>query len=211
MTGHRLAGVVIGFIGVTVMVEPDALASLGSTVLAQLAVIGAALSYGGASSFGRRFRRMAVPSLTVATGQVTASTLLILPIALVVDRPWTLPTPGPNVWSAVLGAALLPTALAYIVVSQVLATTGAADISRVTFLIPVSAILRGALVPDERRDPRHVVGMALIAAELAAIDGRLPDRRIRFTGPRAAPRHEPDRDCDGVDATRDQRQPASTK
>ncbi len=54
---------------------------------------------------------MAVPPLTVATGQVTASTPLILPIALVVDRPWTLTMPGPTVWCAVLGAALLSTAL----------------------------------------------------------------------------------------------------
>lgn len=211
MTGHRLAGVVIGFIGVAVMVGPDALAGLGSTVLAQLAVLGAALSYGAASIFGRRFRRMAVPPLTVATGQVTASTLLILPIALAIDRPWTLTMPGPTVWCAVLGAALLSMALAYIVFFRVLATAGATNISLVTFLIPVSAILLDALVLGERLDPRHGVGMALIAAGLAAIDGRILDRRIWFTGPRAATGHGPDRDRNGAEAARLQRQPASTK
>lgn len=173
MTGHRLAGVVIGLIGVAVMVGPDALAGLGSLFLAQLAVLGAALSYACASIFGRRFKRMAVPPLTVATGQVTASTLLILPIALVIDAPWTLPMPGLTVWGAVLGAALLSTALAYIVFFRILATAGATNISLVTFLIPVSAILLGALVLGERLDPRHFLGMALIAGGLAAIDGRI--------------------------------------
>jgi drug/metabolite transporter (DMT)-like permease len=179
MTGHRLAGVVIGLIGVAVMVGPDALAGLGSTFVAQLAVLGAALSYACASIFGRRFRRMAIAPLTVATGQVSASTLLILPIALLVDAPWILPVPGPAVWGAVLGTALLSTALAYIVFFQILATAGATNISLVTFLIPVSAILLGALVLGERLDPRHVIGMALIAGGLAAIDGRVLRSRSR--------------------------------
>lgn len=179
MTGHRLAGVVIGLIGVAVMVGPDALAGLGSAFVAQLAVLGAALSYACASIFGRRFRRMAIAPLTVATGQVTASTLLILPIALWVDAPWILPVPSPAVWGAVLGAALLSTALAYIVFFRILATAGATNISLVTFLIPVSAILLGALVLGERLDPRHVIGMALIASGLAAIDGRVLRSRSR--------------------------------
>ncbi|SDM23677.1 Threonine/homoserine efflux transporter RhtA [Methylobacterium phyllostachyos] len=182
MTGHRLAGVVIGLIGVAVMVGPDALAGLGSTFLAQLAVLGAALSYACASIFGRRFRRMAVPPLTVATGQVTASTLLILPIALEVDAPWTLPMPGLTVWGAVLGAALLSTALAYIVFFRILATAGATNISLVTFLIPVSAILLGAVVLGERLDSRHFIGMALIAGGLTAIDGRILAARGRQAG-----------------------------
>ena len=211
MTGNRLAGVVIGFAGVAVMVGPDAVTGLGGALLAQLAVLGAALSYAIASIFGRRFRRMAVPPLMVATGQITASTLLILPIALTVDRPWLIPAPGPAVWGAVLGAALLSTALAYIVFFRILATAGATSISLVTFLIPVSAILLGALVLNERLEHRHVIGMALIASGLVAIDGRILGLWRRLADRRAAARTEPDQDRDEAGAALGQRQPASTK
>lgn len=173
MSGNRLVGVLAGLAGVAAMVGPAALAGLGADLLAQAAVLGAALSYAFAGVFGRRFRRMGVPPLATAAGQVTASTLLLLPIALAVDRPWTLPLPGLPVWGAVLGIAALSTALAYVLYFRILATAGATNLMLVTFLIPVSAILLGALGLGERLDPRHFLGMALIGLGLAAIDGRL--------------------------------------
>lgn len=173
MTGNRLVGVLIGLIGAVVMVGPAALAGFGTDLLAQVAILGAALSYAFAGIFGRRFRRMGVPPLATAAGQVTASTLMLLPIALVADRPWTLPLPGASVWGAVFGIAVLSTALAYVLYFRILATAGATNLLLVTFLIPVSAILLGAVVLGERLDPRHFIGMALIGCGLAAIDGRL--------------------------------------
>ncbi|GJD30148.1 putative amino-acid metabolite efflux pump [Methylobacterium adhaesivum] len=173
MTGHRIAGVLAGLAGVAVMVGPAVLAGLGTDLLAQVAVLGAALSYACAGLFGRRFRRMGVPPLATAAGQVTASTLLLMPLALVVDRPWTLPMPGASAWGAILGIAVLSTALAYVLYFRLLATAGATNLLLVTFLIPVSAILFGAVGLGERLAPRHFVGMALIGCGLAAIDGRL--------------------------------------
>lgn len=173
MTGNRLAGVLAGLAGVAAMVGPAALAGLGADLLAQVAVLGAALSYALAGVFGRRFGRMGVPPLATAAGQVTASTLLLLPVALVLDRPWTLPMPSPPVWGAVLGIAALSTALAYVLYFRILATAGATNLMLVTLLIPVSAVLLGALGLGERLDPRHFLGMALIGVGLAAIDGRL--------------------------------------
>ncbi len=173
MTGNRLAGVLIGLGGVVVMVGPVVLAGLGTDLLAQVAVLGAAVSYAFAGIFGRRFRRMGVPPMATAAGQVTASALLLLPVALVVDRPWTLPMPGASVWGAVLGIAALSTALAYVLYFRILASAGATNLLLVTFLIPVSAIMLGALVLGERLDPRHDLGMALIGCGLIAIDGRL--------------------------------------
>lgn len=155
------------------MVGPAVLAGLGADLLAQVAVLGAALSYACAGLFGRRFRRMGIPPLATAAGQVSASTLILVPIALVVDRPWTLPMPGAAVVGAVVGIAALSTALAYVLYFRILATAGATNLLLVTFLIPVSAILLGAVVLGERLDPRHIVGMALIGCGLAAIDGRL--------------------------------------
>ena len=155
------------------MVGPAALAGLGADLLAQVAVLGAALSYALAGIFGRRFRRLGVPPLATAAGQVTASSLLVLPLCLVVDRPWTLPMPGLPAWGAVLGIASLSTALAYGLYFRILATAGATNLLLVTFLIPISAILLGGWVLGESLDARHYAGMALVGCGLAAIDGRL--------------------------------------
>ncbi len=172
MTGRRLAGVGVGFAGVAVMVGGAALGDLGVHVAAQVAVLGAALSYAFAGVYGRRFQAMGVEPLATAAGQVTASSLVMIPLMLAVDRPWTLPPPGPETWLALIGLALLATALAYVVFFRVLATAGAVNILLVTLLIPVSAILLGALVLDEALEGKHLLGMGMIGAGLALIDGR---------------------------------------
>ena len=173
LTANRLAGVVAGLIGVAAMIGPAALDGFGLDVVAQLAILAAAVSYALASIFGRRFRTMGLPPLATAAGQVTASTLMMLPIVLVVDRPWQLAAPVLASWAAILALALLCTALAYVLYFRILATSGATNLMLVTFLIPVSAILLGAVVLGERLEPRHFAGMALIVAGLVAIDGWL--------------------------------------
>jgi hypothetical protein len=72
MTGHRIAGVLAGLAGVAVMVGPAVLAGLGTDLLAQVAVLGAALSYACAGLFGQRFRRMGVPHLATAASGPSA-------------------------------------------------------------------------------------------------------------------------------------------
>jgi drug/metabolite transporter (DMT)-like permease len=173
MTGGRLAGVFFGLVGVAAMIGPEALHGFGSNVIGEVAILFAAISYAFAGVYGRRFAKMGVAPLLTATGQVTASTIVMAPIALAVDRPWTLAPPSLAAWGAVIGIATLSTALAYILYFRILATAGATNLVLVTFLIPVSAILLGWLVLGERLDPRHFLGMALIGAGLAAIDGRL--------------------------------------
>lgn len=185
MCANRIAGVLIGLAGVIVLIGPEALAGVGQDVAAQIAVLAAALSYAFAAVFGRRFKRLGTPPLTTAAGQVTASSLILLPIALYVDRPWTLPAPGLAVWSAILGVALLSTALAYFIYFRILASAGAVNLSLVTFLIPISAIVLGSVFLGESLGLRDVLGMALIGVGLAAIDGRLL-RRIAAPGKRAA-------------------------
>jgi drug/metabolite transporter (DMT)-like permease len=148
---------------------------LGIAVLAQLAVLAAALSYAFAGIYGRRFRD--TPPLVTATGQVTASTILLCPLALMVDQPWTLAVPGPAVTWAILGAllglGLLSTAAAYVIYFRILASAGATNLLLVTFLIPVSAILLGVMVLSEQLTAAQLAGMGLIAIGLAAIDGRV--------------------------------------
>ncbi|MCQ0986831.1 DMT family transporter [Jiella sp. LLJ827] len=179
LTSNRAFGVVTGFLGVVVLIGPSALNSLGTDGLAQLACLAAAFSYALAGVFGRRFRRMGVSPIATATGQVTASATMLVPLALLLDRPWTLAMPGADTIAAILGIALLSTALAYVLYFRLLATAGATNLLLVTFLIPVSAILLGALVLGEVLQPQHFAGMALIGVGLAAIDGRLWRQRER--------------------------------
>lgn len=182
LTANKLTGVLVGFLGVAVMIGPAALGGLGANVLAQVAVLGAALSYAFAGVFARRFKRMGVAPIVTATGQVSASSIMLLPIALLVDRPWALTMPGLDVWAAIIGIALISTALAYVLFFRILETAGVTNLMLVTFLIPVSAILLGALFLGESLEPKHVLGMTLIAVGLAAIDGRLL-RRFRRNAP----------------------------
>jgi drug/metabolite transporter (DMT)-like permease len=126
--------------------------------------------------FGRRFRGQ--PPLVVAAGQLSGSALLILPLALLVDRSWTLPLPSGGIWAAVIGLAVFSTALAYVIFFRILARAGATNLLLVTFLIPVSALLIGIAFLGETLNPHHLAGMALIGFGLAAIDGR-PLRILR--------------------------------
>jgi drug/metabolite transporter (DMT)-like permease len=173
LTAWRLVGVAVGFAGVVLMIGPDALRGFGSDVLAQLACLAAALSYACAGVYGRRFRAMGIAPLQTAAGQLVASSLVLVPVALLLDRPWTLPMPGAGTWAAMVALAILSTAIGYILYFRILARSGATNVLLVTFLVPVSAILLGALVLDERLAARHFAAMALIGLGLACIDGRL--------------------------------------
>jgi drug/metabolite transporter (DMT)-like permease len=99
--------------------------------------------------------------------------VLVLPLSVMVDRPWTLSMPAPRVAGAMLGLALISTALPYVVYFRILATAGASNLLLVTLLMPVAALLLGTLVLDERLAARHLGGLVLVAAGLVVIDGRL--------------------------------------
>ena len=170
MTPARVIGVVCGLVGVAVMIGMRAFEQFGLQVIAQLAVVGAAISYAFAGIFGRRFKQ--TPPLITAAGQLSASALMMLPVVMFVDRPWDLTTPGPQTWGAVFGLAVFSSALAYVIYFRILARAGATNLLLVTFLIPVSALLLGISVLGEVLEARQVTGMILIALGLAAIDGR---------------------------------------
>jgi drug/metabolite transporter (DMT)-like permease len=172
ITPARLAGALLGFLGVAVMMGPDILGGAVAAGAATAAMLAATLSYAAAGVWGRRFRALGVAPMQAAAGQVSASALIMLPLALLVDRPWELAMPSGAAVGAVLGLAALSTALAYVIYFRILALAGAVNLLLVTFLVPVSAILLGTLVLHEALLVRHLVGMALIGAGLVAIDGR---------------------------------------
>ncbi len=183
LTANRLAGVLLGISGVAILIGPDAWGGLGVNVIAQVAVLGATLSYAFAGLYGRRFKSA---PLVTASGQVTATTIMVLPVMLIVDQPWTIVAPGMRTVAALVGLALLSTALAYVIYFRILAVAGATNLLLVTFLIPVSALILGGWVLGERLESRHWAGMTLIASGLVAIDGRLTQFVRRRFGPKAS-------------------------
>ena len=167
----KITGVVIGFAGVIVMMDLSSIAT--SSLLAQLAILAAALSYACASVYGRRFKATGLNPILVAAGQVTGSTLLLLPVALWVDGNDHYANVPTQVWAAIISLAVFSTAAAYILYFKLLASAGATNILLVTLLVPVSAILLGWLFLKESLQTPHIIGMAMIALGLSAIDGRL--------------------------------------
>jgi len=177
----KIAGCLLGLAGTAVLIGPSALPGLmqsGSNIplWALLFPVIAAISYGLAATYGKRFRGLAAP--VTAAGQLTASTLIMLPLSLIIDTPWQLPVPPMTSVLAVLALALLSTAYGYILFFHIMSRAGATNTSLVTLLVPPSAILLGFLFLGETLEPTDVAGMLLIAVGLVVLDGRiLPSRR----------------------------------
>lgn len=173
ISANKIAGIVLGFAGVIAMIGGEALTGIGNQWIAQCACLAAALSYAFASVYGRRFQSMGIAPLATASGQLICSTMLLLPLMLIVDTPWQLAAPAPQSWLAIAALALFSTALAYILYFRILAKAGATNLLLVTFLIPVTAIGLGIFVLHEELTPQQIGGMALIGMGLIMIDGRL--------------------------------------
>ncbi len=175
-TPLKVAGVAIGFIGVVIMIGLPTLQGSGS-LLAQIAILIATISYAFAGVYGRRFKAMEINPILTAAGQVTASAIVLLPITLLAEGPLDIAGPGPGTWGAIIGLAIFSTAIAYVLYFKILESSGATNLLLVTLLVPISAILLGALFLNESLETEHFVGMLLIALGLSAIDGRLWKRR----------------------------------
>lgn len=179
-TPLKAVGVAVAFVGVAVLVGVDALSGLGDHLAAEFACLGAAISYGFAALWSRRFRGR--PPLSTAAGQLTSSTLLLAPMVVLFEPPWQQAVPGAGAVAAVVALALLSTALAYVLFFRLTTLVGPTDTMLVTFLIPPSAIALGVAVLGERPAPQHLIGVLLIGVGLAVIDGR-PVRRLFGTRP----------------------------
>ncbi|GHA95191.1 ABC transporter permease [Algimonas arctica] len=176
LTKNKLAGVMIGLVRICVLVGPNAFRGLGQSVLGQLAVVGAAMSYALAGVFSRRFAARGIPPLMIATGQVSSATLLLLIPVILIDGA-AIMTPLPiTAWGALIGIALFSTVLAYILYFRLIASAGATNAALVTFLIPLSAIALGAIFLGERFTPIQAAGAALIGVGLVVMDGRVFNR-----------------------------------
>lgn len=170
---RKLVGVGIGFLGVVVLILPNLLGGFDGTVFGQIAVLSAAISYSVASVFGRRFGKLGLDPIVTATGQLVLSSLILFPMAMVLDSPW-----DPSVFDiqtllALTGLAIFSTALAYIIYFKLLISAGSVNLMLVTFLIPAVAIVLGVFLLSESMSIAQITGMLVLFVGLIVIDGRI--------------------------------------
>jgi drug/metabolite transporter (DMT)-like permease len=159
ITPTRAIGVLVGFSGVIMIIGPDALQGFSLKALGQIAILGAAFSYGLSHIYGRRFANM--PASVTAAGMLTGATMLCVPPAFVIEKPWNL-RPGIVSSIALIGLALLSTALGFLIYYRILKVSGANNASLVTYFIPLSAIILGVSVLKEQIHWNSIAGLALI-------------------------------------------------
>jgi drug/metabolite transporter (DMT)-like permease len=172
MSPAKAAGILIGFAGVATMLAPTLDAGRHGAALAVIACLIASLSYALAGIWARRFRKAGLSPMATTIGQLTAGALILLPVAMVVDRPWQHALPSMSALGAILALALVCSAFAYTLYFRLIASAGATNALLVTLLVPVTAVLLGVVLLHERLGIADLAGMMLIALGLAAIDGR---------------------------------------
>ena len=171
LTSRKVIGALFGIVGVAVIMGLDALTSIDPRNLAQLAVLGAALSYAFASVWGKRFLS-SYPPVMNALGMLVGSTVLMIPISFFADGIPVL-TLSLEVWASLISVALFSTAIAYLLYFKILARAGSANLMLVTLLIPPFAIGLGVVFLGEKLELEAGLGFGIIAIGLAITDGRL--------------------------------------
>ena len=174
LTAPRALGVCLGFAGVVTVIGPAALSGLDLRSLAQIAVVGGAVSYAFAGTWGR-LRLAGEDGIVAAAGMLTTAALVAVPLAILLDGPPRLDL-APRTWAAIGYYALVSTAAAYLLYYAALRRSGAGNLLLVTLLVAPVAVVLGALVRDEAIAPRAYLGFALIAAGLATIGAYRRDR-----------------------------------
>ncbi len=175
-TPARILGVLIGMAGIVVMVGPEAMKGLSNNLLAQIACIISTIFYSFAAIYGRRLSQTELTPMAVATGQTMMAALMMVPVVVLVDQPWTMATPRLDSTLAGLTLALFSTALAYTLYFRLIDRSGASNAQLVAFLMPILAVILGIAFLGESLSGGQIVGAALIAIGLAILDGRLVAR-----------------------------------
>jgi drug/metabolite transporter (DMT)-like permease len=187
LTTKKIMGVLIGFIGVYLMMKPELADGFSWRGLGQAAVLGGAVSYSFAAIFGKRFKD--IPAVVNSAGMLICSSIIMLPLVIIIDSPWSV-RPSFEALSALLGIAIISTAIAYLLYFHLLATAGATNVLLVTFLIPISALLLGVGMLGEVIKVLEYAGMGCIFLGLIIIDGRALNLVKRLNGRRAIGKRE---------------------
>lgn len=175
MTPLKVAGILTGFAGIVILFVPDLLGGLQWSLAGGLATLLAAVSYALATILARR-HLSGISHITASLGQMLMASAMLVPLSIIVDRPWTLSPTLPSL-AAIATLALLGTAFAYILYYWLIAHVGATRTSLVTYISPVIAVVLGAVFLHEALHWSTLLGLALIVAGVGLVTDLLRTRR----------------------------------
>ena len=170
---NKVAGAIIGFLGVAILASPSLGIGAASQVVAIGACLLATLCYAFTLNYARRFAKL--DSAAVAASSLSGAALLMVPVALVASGVPVIAQA--DTWAALFAIGLLSSSLAFLLLWWLLPRVGPTNLSLNTFITPISAILLGVIVLHERFELVHIVGMIVIFAGLVFMDGRLVGAR----------------------------------
>lgn len=165
LSAGNLLCVLLGGTGIAVLIGPTALQEAGGTLLAELAIVGAALCYAANGIVARRLT--GISSDMVATGMLLTAVLVALPASLAIDRPWQLEVDALSAL-AVVALGIVSTAGGYLLLFRIIARAGAGFSSFNNYLVPLFGVLWGALLLGEEPHPRALAALAIVFLGLAA-------------------------------------------
>ena len=165
-TLRQLFGVVAGLSGICLVVGVNALSGLGQQLASQLALVLAAVSFGAAAIFGRNFKGL--DPIVPAAGSMICGAVILLPVSLVVDQPWTL---QPSIGSllALFGLAAFSTALAFVIYFRLLQTLGSVGTTAQAYLRVPLGVGLGAGFLGETLPATVWAGLACVIVGIAAM------------------------------------------
>jgi drug/metabolite transporter (DMT)-like permease len=173
VTTRKLLGVIAGIAGTGLIVGVQAFNGLGQELLAQLAIVAATVCYAGAAIFGRGFKGL--DPIMPAAGSLICGAAILIPVSLVVDRPWTL---APSVESilALLGLSVVSTALAFVIYFRLIHTLGSVGTTAQAYLrVPIGVAI-GVIFLGETLSTTAWAGLACVIVGVAAMT--IPARKI---------------------------------
>jgi drug/metabolite transporter (DMT)-like permease len=166
VTARKLFGVLAGLAGTCLIVGVQALGGLGEQFVAQIAVVVATICYAGAAIFSRGFKGL--DPMAPAAGSLLSGAAILIPLSLVVDRPWTL-APSANSILALVGLAVFSTALAFVIYFRLIQTLGSVGTTSQAYLrVPIGVTL-GVLLLGETLTPTAWIGLGCIVIGVAAM------------------------------------------
>jgi drug/metabolite transporter (DMT)-like permease len=172
LTGRKLFGMLAGIFGICLIVGVQALSGLGEQLTAQVATVLATICYAGAAIFSRSFKGL--DPMAPAAGSLRAGAAILIPLSLVVDRPWTL-APSASSLLALLGLAVFSTAAAFVIYFRLIQTLGSVGTTAQAYLrVPIGVAL-GVLFLGESVTSTAWIGLACVVAGVAAMT--IPARR----------------------------------
>ena len=161
---YKFTGVIFGLIGVMVLMGWNNLSQLGDQTVRQLAILGGALCYAVNAIITKKITHL--PKWSAMTALMFASSIMMVPVSLVFDQPWTLQASS-DALLALLALAIGPTAMATVLILVIIARQGASFLSQINFMVPVFGMLFGVVFLSEVLPANAYIALAIILFGIA--------------------------------------------